>query len=107
MKGGNLGELKVVRENRFEEIELVNDKASSMWLPRNNVTVSVFFHAFEHLLKLGREGRVRTPARLFRTISCCLRVRGVIVIVVLHDNVFAMPFEGNLFADRLLGTTVE
>lgn len=96
LKGGNLGEFKVVRENRFEEIELVNDKASSMWLPRNDVTVSVFFHAFEHLLELGRKGRVRTPTKLFRRISRCLRVRGVIVIVVLHDNVLAMPFEGNL-----------
>jgi len=99
LEGTHLAELEISGEELFEFLGLANDKASSMGLPRDHVAVSIGFHFVQHLVKADGEGCGHSTScwTVFNTFIFI----GMVVVVVLHDDV-RMMFATCAAAGRLL-----
>jgi hypothetical protein len=63
LKGRELALLHVGWHDMFDKLLwLMYDKASSVWLPRHNVTVTIMFDLAKYLVKLDGKGGRDTPA---------------------------------------------
>lgn len=94
LETGNLAELEIVGQELFELCHIVNDKTSSMALPRNHRLTSFRLDTLQHVVEFEREGHhvvvlFAVPIFVvcrFKVLIVLHGIRGVIVVVVLGDN---------------------
>lgn len=88
LEAAHLGELEVPGKQLLELLWLSDDEASSVLLPSNDIGVSVGFHLIQHLVKTNGEWSGDT-ASCWAVLDVLVLV-GVVMVVVLHDNVRVM-----------------
>ena len=88
LEGCQLGLTKVLGHNVVDKLlGLVYDKASSVWLPRDDMLVAIRREVVQELMQLNRErSRDTSSGWMFFLVVAAVIVR-VIVVVVLNDDV--------------------
>jgi hypothetical protein len=86
LKGRQLGQLEVMRQQFHELLGLVDDEAPSVGLPRDDVFVSVRDHLLKHVVQLQwKRYRHASACRCVLLIIHTVIV-GMVVVIVLNDD---------------------
>jgi len=85
LEGCHFGELEINGQEFLEFLGLSYDKATTVRLPRNDITMTIGFHFVQHFVKANRKGRGNTTTS--GTFVDQIVFIGVIVVVMFHDNV--------------------
>jgi hypothetical protein len=85
LKGSHFALLEILRKHRvYKLLWLVNDKASAMWLPRNDVTKTILFNLIEHGMKFHGKGYCDSSSSAFSGLLRNVAIKRVIMIIVLN-----------------------
>ena len=81
----------LLRHNLFHKfLGLVNHKASSMWLPRDGIRVSIRFDLVQNLMELDRKRRGHSPTATFYGKQTTRRLHGFTgMVAVVVDHIMA------------------
>ena len=58
LKGGSFGKVEIFAEHMVNDFGFVQDEASSVWLPTDNMCMSIALHLLQHMIEFERKGNV-------------------------------------------------
>lgn len=91
LKGGNLGNFEILFQDGHKLLGIVDHKASSVGLPRDDMFESFVSNRFEHGVELERKrSHHTTMGRKTFAVDVNADIVGVIVVVVLDGNVVSL-----------------